>query len=90
MINHVLSYHFVLLEVNKNHFVLLEVNKNHKMFVKKEFLIIGRCCRSFRNRKGQKKVLNQNPQTMFCLSAPIQVILVFGVGDLVDGNAVCG
>ena len=43
-------------------------NKNHKMFVKKEFLMIGRC---FRNRKGQKKVVNQNPKTMFCLSAPI-------------------
>ena len=41
------------------------------MFVKKEFLMIGRCFRSFRNRKGQKKVVNQNPKTMFCLSAPI-------------------
>ena len=41
------------------------------MFVKKEFLIIGRCFRSFRNRKGQKKVVNQNLKTMFCLSAPI-------------------
>ena len=60
------------------------------MFVKKEFLMIGRCFRSFRNRKGQKKVVNQNPKTMFCLSAPIRVILVFGVGDLVNRNAVCG